>query len=130
MHDVFVKDFTKDGKCSNCGKCCSCLLPLSQSEITRIKEYIKKNNIKEQRHNVASGVDLTCPFRDEANKKCLIYPIRPQICRTFVCNHKIEDIEREKLIAHRKNKVCFMRNEFFGNSEDLDFFLSIIGGRK
>lgn len=119
-----VKDFTKDGKCSNCGSCCSDILPLSKAEIARIKRYIKENNIKEQRHNIAE-VDLTCPFRDEANRKCLIYPIRPQICRSFVCNHEAIDIEREKAKFHLRNNVCFMRNEFFGNSEDIEFFISL-----
>lgn len=128
MNETNVTDFTKGGKCSNCGQCCSDILPISKQEIARIKKYIKENNIKEQRHNFTSGVDMTCPFRDEVNKKCLIYPIRPQICRSFVCNHKIEDIEREKAKFHSRYNVCFMRNEFFGNSEDLDFFLSVIGG--
>ena len=43
-----IQDFTKDGKCSSCGQCCSNLLPLSNNEIRKIKEYIKKHGIKEQ----------------------------------------------------------------------------------
>ena len=31
-----VYDFTKDGKCSRCGACCSDLLPISESEYSRI----------------------------------------------------------------------------------------------
>lgn len=89
-----VIDFTKDGKCSNCGQCCSNLLPLSNDEVKQIKSYIKKHKIKEQRHNFIQGVDLTCPFRDEANKKCLVYEIRPAICRQFMCNHSQKDIEK------------------------------------
>lgn len=127
MNDVMVTDFTIDGKCSSCGQCCSNLLPLSEQEVNRIKAYIKKHGIKEQRHNFAVGVDMTCPFRDERNKKCLIYNIRPAICREFMCNHKHEDIMRAKLNYHKINRVVFMRNEFFGNTEDIKFMCEIMG---
>ena len=71
---------------------------------------------------MAVGVDMTCPFRDEANKKCLIYEIRPAICREFMCNHTHEDIMKAKFDFHRTNRVVLMRSEFFGNKEDADFF--------
>ena len=128
IDDVIIKDFTKDGKCSNCGQCCSNLLPLSEVEIKRIKAYIKKHGIKEQRHNALMAVDMTCPFRDERNKKCLIYEIRPAICREFMCNHTHADILKAKLDFHNINQVVFMRAEFFGNREDIDFFVSVMRG--
>lgn len=128
IDDVIVKDFTKDGKCSNCGQCCSNLLPLSEAEIKRIKAYIKKHGIKEQRHNALMAVDMTCPFRDERNKKCLIYEIRPAICREFMCNHTHADILKAKLDFHNINQAVFMRAEFFGNREDIDFFVSVMRG--
>lgn len=128
MSNRMVKNFTVDGKCSNCGKCCSNMLPLSKYEIQRIKNYIKDKGIKEQRHNVVVGVDMTCPFRDEANKKCLIYDIRPDICRQFMCNHTQEEIERVKFNCHKNNYEVFMRNEFFGSTEDIDFFASLMKG--
>ena len=66
-----VYDFTENGKCSQCGACCSNMLWLSDSEISRIKRYIKKHNIKEQKH-VAPPVlpeqpkfHLTCPFLNQ-----------------------------------------------------------------
>lgn len=120
--DYQVKDFTCNGECSNCGQCCSNLLPLSSEEVKRIKKYIKSHNIKEQRHNAMVGVDMTCPFRDEANRKCLIYQIRPAICRQFMCNHTKEDIQKAKMDFHKVNNVVFMRNEFFGSKEDTQWF--------
>lgn len=123
---VKVTDYTIEGKCSNCGECCSNALPLSAGEIKIIKNYIKKHNIKEQRHNYRVGTDMTCPFRDEANRKCLIYDVRPQICKQFVCNHTIEDIQKSKLDLHRINRVVFMRNEFFGNPEDVNWFSNVL----
>ena len=85
-------DFTKDGKCSECGGCCSDLLPMTNKEINTIRHYIKKHNIQRQLHGVnvlAKEVhDHQCPFLDltKPNKKCLIYEVRPQICKDFVCN--------------------------------------------
>lgn len=126
MNDVFVKDFTVDGKCSSCGKCCSNMLPMSKDEVIRIKGYIRQKGIKEQRHNTIVGTDMTCPFRDEANKKCLVYEVRPAICRQFMCNHNIEDIKKWKVDFHKKFDVVFMRNEFFGSTEDVDFFKNLL----
>ena len=125
--DIKIKDFTVNGKCSCCGECCSDLLPLSEDEVKRIKEYVQKHGIKEQRHNGMIGVDLTCPFRDEANKKCLIYSIRPEICKQFMCNHTAEDIAKTKF-AFGKMRVVLMRNEFFGSKEDVKFMRQLLGG--
>lgn len=124
--EIMVKDFTANGKCSNCGQCCSNCLPMSNAEVVRIKAYIKKHKIKEQRHNAMVGIDMTCPFRDEANKKCLIYEIRPAICREFMCNHTHEDIMKAKLDFHKTNRVVFMRHEFFGSNEDVDWFANMV----
>lgn len=65
------------------------MLPLSESEIREIKAYIKKNNIKEQRNILVNAIaDMTCPFMKKSNtdKKCVIYEIRPKICRYFICS--------------------------------------------
>ena len=128
MDEIMVTDFTVDGKCSNCGNCCSNCLPLSNAEITRIRAYIKKHNIKEQRHNVATGVDMTCPFRDEGNKKCLIYEIRPAICRKFKCDYTKQDLLKTREDSHKINRVVFMRTEFFGNKEDILWFQKMMLG--
>lgn len=120
---VFVTDYTCNGECSNCGKCCSDFLPLSEKEVTTIKEYIKRHGIKEQRHHGRTGVDLTCPFRDELTKKCLIYEVRPAVSRAFICNQSLPEMERNKKKFHTINKPVFMRSEFFGNTEDVEWFL-------
>lgn len=128
---VNVNDRTIDGRCSQCGECCSNILPMSQSEVETIKKYIKKHRIVEQRHNAMMATDMTCPFRDEANKRCTIYPVRPEICRQFMCNHTIEDIKRAKFDLNQKHKAVFMRAEFFKNEEDINFmyeFFKIMAG--
>lgn len=47
-----VYDFTKDGKCIECGNCCSRYLALSQKEINTIRRYIEKHHIKRVKHGV------------------------------------------------------------------------------
>ena len=97
-----VPDNTCNGKCSGCGECClSMTLRITNAEITKIRKYIKTNNIKPQRHfptnvplaimNPATQplfVDTICPFLDtsaEQGHNCTIYPVRPIICRTYIC---------------------------------------------
>jgi hypothetical protein len=71
--------------------------------------------------------DMTCPFRDDLNKKCLIYEIRPEICRVFQCNQKRDIVVANKMRMHGVNNVVLMRNEFFGNTEDLELVLASFG---
>lgn len=113
-------NFTVDGKCSNCGECCSNLLPISSFEIDRIKRYMKKHNIPEQRKMApVSGptLDLTCPFRSEKERKCLIYEVRPEICRVFKCDQNREEVIRNKNILNGKYSIVDMRNVFYGHED-------------
>lgn len=127
MIDLKPIDSTTNGKCSGCGSCCSNILPLTMEEVRQIKAYIKQHNIKEQRNNVLMGVDMSCPFRDERNKKCLIYSIRPAICREFMCNytqswsrqitnHEHYDIKSAEF-DFKKFYVVLMRSEFFESND-------------
>ncbi|MBR3645646.1 MAG: YkgJ family cysteine cluster protein [Lachnospiraceae bacterium] len=112
-----VYDFTKDGKCISCGQCCSNLIPISAKEIKNIKRYIKKKHIKEQKHNYPISneiIDMTCPFRSEKEQKCLIYEIRPEICRDFQCNKPREQVEMSKKLLHKRYEICDMRQTFYG----------------
>ena len=80
-------DFTKNGECTCCGNCCSNLLPMTDDEISIIKQYIKSHGVKEQKRNfLNANIDLTCPFLDDSKeKKCTIYEVRPRVCRDFIC---------------------------------------------
>ena len=52
------------------------------------------------------SIDMRCPFRDEQNQKCVIYPVRPSICRSFQCNLSQKDIDRNKMVFHHRYNVC------------------------
>lgn len=111
-------DCTVNGKCSGCGDCCSNRLPLSQKEINQIKIYIKKHNIVEQKHGIfvlsRATIDMTCPFMDSTAKdhKCTIYPVRPQICREYMCN-KGETFMPSSAVLDGNHHNIFMRETFF-----------------
>ena len=87
-NNVYVTNNCKNGKCSGCGECCTDFLPLTKHEIKVIEEYlIKHPEIKEQYKNLSQDFfDVRCAFHDENTHRCLIYPVRPDICRTFQCN--------------------------------------------
>lgn len=78
-----------DGKCSGCGGCCTDMLPLTAKELQRIKIYAREHNLQEHRQAPffdPGAFDLTCPFRNEPEQRCDIYPVRPKICRNFICS--------------------------------------------
>ena len=111
-------DNTIDGKCCECGDCCSNRLPLSQYEINQIKAYIKKNNIVEQKHILSvvalPTIDMTCPFLDNTRKthKCTIYPVRPQVCREYLCNCGKRFVPSSSVLDGKHHNV-FLRETFF-----------------
>ena len=113
-----VFDYTKNGECSNCGNCCSDFLPISPKEIRRIEKYIKKHGIKEQKHLLPTAivpiVDMLCPFRSNAERKCVIYEVRPAICRDFRCDKPRKQIEADKAMYHGLYAPRSMRMTFFG----------------
>ena len=111
------KNFCKDGKCSCCGQCCTNLLPMTSNEITRIRAYIKKHNIKPHNHIVpyAEAYDMTCPFMDSSkHEKCTIYEVRPKICREYICDKS----QRKPFKPAGLNYMTVMVRElFFGKEE-------------
>lgn len=113
--EEIIVNRTCDGKCSNCGDCCADVLPLDGNEIRIIRDYIRKHKIKEIVHkNCFQKIDLTCPFRDNVNKICTVYPVRPAICKCFICSKPQADIEKDKILFHTKKKAESMRHLFFG----------------
>ena len=110
-------DLTDNGKCTQCGNCCSNFLVMTDTEIETIHKYIKKHNIKEHRHIlplVEPTLDLTCPFLNDSkpNEKCDIYEVRPRVCRDFICDPKQRPPIDIKYAS--KCKPINVRSEFYG----------------
>jgi hypothetical protein len=121
-------NFTCDGKCSCCGDCCSNFLPISRKEIKEIKRYIVKHNIKRVNHKPAVAtnfLDMTCPFLDPdgGNEKCRIYPVRPYVCREFIC----DPAQRKPLsVDYQKVRPQLMTEIFFGDFETSEKLAEIL----
>ena len=113
-----------DGKCIGCGECCSDILPVTSREIKRLKQYVKKHHLKEHRHNFLIDVkDCTCPFRNELTKKCDVYEVRPEICRSFFCTKSLPDAERDRDLLSQRRDPRSMRYEIFGNDENMQLLI-------
>ena len=96
-------------KCKECNDCCTLTASVTKKEISEIKNFLKKNkkinkkvnsNVKKTNKLLECGsIDLTCLFSDKLSKKCLVYPARPQICKSFHChaslNKNVEAIKKE-----------------------------------
>lgn len=126
LSETNVTNYTKNGKCSNCGSCCTDLMPVTDAEIKKIHKYLKTHKVKPQKSLVASSeYDMTCPFRDNINRKCTIYEVRPGICKTFICNATKSKIEADKQEAIAKTPQISMRSEFFGDESTNDMLRNI-----
>lgn len=84
--NVKITDNSICGHCSKCGECCSPFLPIKQKEAEIIQEFVIKNKIRPQKQMLVMENRLACPYYD--GKKCLIYEVRPLICREFYCYKK------------------------------------------
>lgn len=128
-----AKDYTCNGRCSNCGNCCIPWLPITNREYERIKRYIKKHHIKQMPiKKVGNNIYLSCPFRDYENKKCTIYPVRPEVCKSFICSNSLEKVYKKReyydnradINGTPKNPFTPMDLLFYNNPETL-FYLII-----
>ena len=113
-----IFNFTKDGKCSGCGNCCSNLLPMNQKEVDTIHRYIKKHDIKECKHLLPLATvafDMTCPFldTDKSKEKCRIYSVRPEICRRFICDNE-QRAKHNRTLLRQSRSIIDVRGEFYG----------------
>ena len=91
--NVKITDNSVCGKCSKCGECCTNLLPISQKELDTIQKYVIDNKIRLQTQMLVMQNRLTCPYYN--GKKCLIYEVRPLICKEFYC-YKKPDMKTSK----------------------------------
>lgn len=115
-----IYNFCKDGKCSQCGNCCSNLLPMSRKEVDTIRRYIRKNHIKECKHLLPTAnrtYDMTCPFldTDKSCEKCRIYPVRPEICKQFICDNE-QRAKHNRALLGQTRQIIDVRSEFFNET--------------
>lgn len=96
---VKMKNNSICGKCSCCGECCTPFLPICQEELDIIQKYIIENNIKPNKAALVMQNTLTCPYYD--GKKCMIYKVRPLICKEFYC-YKEPDIKMAMKFKDKK----------------------------
>lgn len=118
-----IKDLSINGKCCKCGECCSNILLITQEELDVIQEYVIKYNIKLNKTMLVMANKIYCPYFD--GKKCLIYEIRPLICREFYCN-KLPTPQ----IAHKMNERENIVIDMWKVAEDIENQRKRINARK
>lgn len=100
--------------CKNCGECCG-PAPITKEELRKIKKFLKLKNLKLPK--VLNKME--CRFRQE--EKCLIYPVRPIVCKLFgtyenlVCDKN--DVKLKPAIRS-KNKPIKLINDL--SDEDVN----------
>lgn len=81
-----ITNNTINNECSKCGQCCGAFIPFKKEEIKPIKEYVKRHNIKQTNRIAKDQIKVLCPFYDEQKHVCNIYPVRPYVCKDFICS--------------------------------------------
>lgn len=105
-------------ECDQCGRCCANILLLSDYEIQTIKNYLKKHPMISvyNRNTILMKEDVNiCPFLQEYNtgdKYCVIYPVRPSICRSYNCKE-----EYSKVMNYKGVKAINMLFTFGGDDQ-------------
>lgn len=101
-------------QCKKCAQCCNITAQISKKEVKAIRDYLKKNpkiltqvNAETVRRREAllanKEASIRCFFRDPLTLKCLIYEIRPMICRSYKCWVSRDGTDKETLRL-KKNK--------------------------
>lgn len=111
-----ITDNSNCGNCSKCGECCTNFLPISQNELNKIQEYVIKNEIRPQTHLLVMQNRLSCPYYD--GHKCLIYEVRPLICKEFYC-YKKPSHEMSKKFSEDK----YITVDMWGIAKEIDKYV-------
>lgn len=116
------RDLTRHGKCSDCGSCCSSVIPVTDAEAEILKGYAEAHGIKpELPEGKGMIMQLQCPFLHKETGqpcKCLVYPVRPGICRSYRCDKSDADILRDYLRTTNQKEMPKAKNlwELFGKT--------------
>ena len=89
-------------------------------KMIRLGDYAKKHQLKEHRLPAGAAlesVDLTCPFRNETTKRCEVYPVRPLICRAFICSRTLQAARKTRDLVQSDRDIHSLRWEIFKNPE-------------
>lgn len=116
---IDLVNYTCNGKCSNCGECCSDFLPLSREEVKKIKKYMKTHEtVNHSKVNCFVSCNLMCPFRNNKERKCDIYEVRPFICQVFKCDTQPEQAEFVRDEIAKTRDIHSMKNTFFNDNSN------------
>ena len=74
--------YTARGTHEGCGECCGRFLPLFAHEVIELRHAARKLEIEPEQPGT---VDMRCPFLDGSNM-CMVYDVRPTICRAYDCS--------------------------------------------
>lgn len=93
---------------AQCGKCCGPVFP-SLAELRNIKEWCMKHHL-EYRDFLDIALEGHCPYLN-AERECLIYPVRPFLCRILGVSSDLPCPARKctpsKLLNHPQSDALY-----------------------
>ena len=120
--------------CLNCGSCCAMLL-IPPRQIQLIKDYLSVNPKAKEFALAQPFSTQKCVFRNNESKKCMVYPVRPYICKAYgVTDSPLTEcpfVKRTKTAAYnpppQECSAAELRliNEAFGNPKYAERYRSL-----
>ena len=121
-------NYCKNHQCSRCGECCTTNIPMTKKEVSHIRDYLNEHpDVKQRAYDnkpiKGNNIYLKCCFY--VDNECLIYPVRPLICKQFKCDQCEKTMLLNRENAHKKayyNRIddlstfTDMREIFFNDS--------------
>jgi len=117
-------------ECRHCHKCCGPIVWFKPEEIL-IRDFMKDNNLEYIVWSTRQFEDnsMLCPYIK--NDRCVIYPVRPIVCRLqgtvldMLCKHNVKNVmskgelykikmEFEKLLEETEGKSVFYGTRKYG----------------
>lgn len=118
LEDI-VHNNTINNQCSRCGECCGLFIPFTKKELEKIIKYVKENNIQPMNRLTETTFEARCCFYDKENKKCLIYEVRPWVCKNFKCSHKDWKSRRDKYEKYGDYNGCTEKNAIMATFDEM-----------
>lgn len=117
-----------NSKCKNYGACCG-PVPIGREEKEAIRIYLLKHpdvaekaKAKTPTEDFDDDANLVCIFRDNETKSCLIYPVRPNICKAYTCKTLAW---KKELSRGAHKKYCMLVNEVFCKPEIRSTYIAL-----
>lgn len=109
-HIIIARKILEKFKCDMCGKCCNIPVNIFSEDIEKLSKFLNIT-IDDFRNKYMINqyyLRMPCPFNKD--KKCIVYPVRPDVCTIYPFNSDIPKIDGMKECGLADKIYRFIKN--------------------